>query len=68
MFAPAGTPPAVVDKLNAEINASLQSPAMRASMRKLGFEANIGSPEEFAVFIAEELPRWAEIMKSVGAQ
>jgi tripartite-type tricarboxylate transporter receptor subunit TctC len=68
MFAPAGTPPVVVDQLNAEINASLQSPEMRASMRKLGFEANIGSPQEFAAFIAEELPRWAEIVKSAGAQ
>jgi tripartite-type tricarboxylate transporter receptor subunit TctC len=68
MFAPAGTPPAVVDKLNAAINASLQSPEMKASMGKLGFEARIGSPQEFAAFIAEELPRWAEIVKSSGAQ
>jgi tripartite-type tricarboxylate transporter receptor subunit TctC len=68
MLAPAGTPPAVVDKLNAAINASLRSPEMKASMSKLGFEAKIGSPQEFAAFIAEELPRWAEIVKSVGGQ
>jgi tripartite-type tricarboxylate transporter receptor subunit TctC len=68
MFAPAGTPPAVVDKLNAAVNASLQSSEMKASMGKLGFEARIGSPQEFAAFIAEELPRWAEIVKSSGTQ
>jgi tripartite-type tricarboxylate transporter receptor subunit TctC len=67
MLAPAGTPPAVVDTLNAAINASLQSPDMKASMAKLGFEAKIGSPREFAAFIAEELPRWADIVKSSGA-
>jgi tripartite-type tricarboxylate transporter receptor subunit TctC len=67
MLAPAGTPPAVVEMLNAAINASLQSPDMKASMAKLGFEAKIGSSREFAAFIAEELPRWADIVKSSGA-
>jgi tripartite-type tricarboxylate transporter receptor subunit TctC len=50
------------------INSSLQSPEMKASMSKLGFEARIGSPQDFAAFIADELPRWAEIVKSSGAQ
>jgi len=68
ILAPASTPPAVVDKLNAAINASLRSPEMKASMSKLGFETTIGSPQDFAAFIAEELPRWAEIVKSVGGQ
>ena len=68
MLAPAGTPPAVVEKLNAAINASLQSPEMKASMSKLGFEAKIGSPQDFSAFIAEELPRWAKIVKSSGTQ
>jgi tripartite-type tricarboxylate transporter receptor subunit TctC len=36
-------------------------------MAKLGFEAKIGSSREFAAFIAEELPRWADIVKSSGA-
>ncbi len=68
MLAPAGTPADVVDKLNAAINDSLRSPEMKASMGKLGFEAKIGSPREFAAFIAEELPRWAKIVKSSGVK
>ena len=68
MLAPAGTPPAVVDKLNAAINASLQSPEMKASMAKLGIEATTGSPQDFAAFIADEAPRWAALVKASGAK
>ena len=65
MLAPAGTPADIVNKLNAAINESLRSPEMKASMTKLGFEAKIGSPQDFAAFIAEELPRWAHIVKCI---
>ena len=68
MLAPAGTPPEIVGKLNAAINESLQSPEMKASMTKLGFDAKIGSPQDFADFIAEEIPRWTEIVKSSGVK
>ncbi len=67
LLAPAGTPADVIDKLNAAVNEGLRSPEMKASMAKLGFEAKIGTPQEFAAFIAEELPRWTEIAKSSGA-
>lgn len=66
MLAPAGTPPDIVEKLNATINAALRSDDMRASMRKLNFEAKIGSPQDFAAFIKQEIPRWAAIVKSTG--
>jgi tripartite-type tricarboxylate transporter receptor subunit TctC len=39
---------------------------MKESMAKLGFEAKIGTPQDFAAFIAEEIPRWAEIVKATG--
>jgi len=35
---------------------------MKQAMAKLGFDAKIGSPQDFAAFIAEEIPRWAEIV------
>ena len=61
-----GTPPGIVGKLNAAINETLRSPEMKDSMAKLGFDAKIGSPQDFATFIAEEIPRWAEIVKATG--
>ena len=45
-------------KLNAAINDTLRSPEMKESMAKLGFDPKIGSPQDFAKFIAEETPRW----------
>jgi tripartite-type tricarboxylate transporter receptor subunit TctC len=68
VFAPAGTPPDIVRKLNAAINDILRSPDMRASMSKLTFEAKISSPQEFAAFVAEELPRWAKIAQESGVK
>ena len=68
ILAPAGTPADIVSKLNAVINEGLKTPEMTATMTKLGFQAKIGSPQDFAAFIAEELPRWAEIVKSSGVK
>jgi len=68
MLAPAGTSPEIVGKLNSAINETLRSPEVKESMKKLGFEAKIGSPQDFSKFIADEMPRWAEIVKSSGAK
>jgi len=66
VIAPAGTPAEIVGKLNAAINQTLGSPEMKESMGKLGFDAKIGTPQDFATFIAEEIPRWAKIVKATG--
>jgi tripartite-type tricarboxylate transporter receptor subunit TctC len=68
MLAPAGTPPEIVNKLNAAINETLRSTEMTESMKKLGFDAKIGSPQDFANFMAEEFPRWDEIVKKTGVK
>ena len=68
MWAPAGTPADVVDKLNAAINAALQSPEMIASMKKLGFELRIGSARDFAAFVAAEIPHWTAVVKASGVK
>ena len=68
MWAPAGTPADIVEKLNAAVNEALQSPELIASLKKLGFETRIGSPRDFAVFITAEIPRWAAVVKASGVK
>jgi tripartite-type tricarboxylate transporter receptor subunit TctC len=66
LVAPAGTPVAVIRKLNAAVNEGLATPDLRASLGKLGIEPKTGSPEEFAAIIADDAPRWAEIVRLTG--
>src|SRR5436309_302180 len=68
VWAPAGVPADIVETLNAAINAALQSPEMIASMKQLGFESRIGSPQDFAAFVAAEIPRWTAVVKASGVQ
>jgi tripartite-type tricarboxylate transporter receptor subunit TctC len=65
---PAATPVDVVTRINAEVNECLKSAELRASMVKVGFEPTGGSPQDFAVLIAEQLRHWAPIVKSTGFQ
>jgi tripartite-type tricarboxylate transporter receptor subunit TctC len=66
MWAPARTPADIVEKLNAAINEALQSSEMVASMNKLGFDSRIGSSQDFADFVAAEIPRWTAVVKTSG--
>src|SRR2546430_13845584 len=66
MWAPAGVPADVVEKLNAAVNETLQSSEMIASMKKLGFETRIASSQDFAAFVAAEVPRWTAVVKASG--
>jgi tripartite-type tricarboxylate transporter receptor subunit TctC len=68
VLAPAGTPAAVVDKLNATINDGLQSPEISALFAKFSAQVKIGSPQDFAEFIAIEAPKWAALVKASGAK
>jgi tripartite-type tricarboxylate transporter receptor subunit TctC len=66
VVAPAGTPAAIVNRLNAAINASLQSPEVASALVRLGVDAKIFSPEEFAAFLARERDKWAAVIKAAG--
>jgi tripartite-type tricarboxylate transporter receptor subunit TctC len=66
--APAGTPPDIVVKLNAAINAGLSSADSKATLAKFSAIADIGSPADFGAFLARELPRWAALVKLAGAK
>jgi tripartite-type tricarboxylate transporter receptor subunit TctC len=68
LWAPAGTPAAIVDTLNASANRTMGSPEMRASMQPLGVAPSIGSPKDFADFIAAEAPKWQRIVEASGVQ
>ena len=61
VVAPAATPAAVINKLNATINDILRKPEIQADIAKLGGTVNIGSPQEFATFISREATRWREV-------
>ena len=68
ILAPAGTPPAIVAKLNGEINEAMKSPELAAAMAKLGFEPMFWTPEQYGAFLAEEAKRWPAIVKASGVQ
>ena len=62
----AGTPKAVVDRLNAEINAVLKMPDVVQKMNAAGFELIGGTPEAFGALIRAESDKWAPVIKSAG--
>jgi tripartite-type tricarboxylate transporter receptor subunit TctC len=66
IVAPAGTPAAIVDKLNATINAEMTSNEMQTTLKRLGAEAGSGTAAEFAAFIAEERKRWSAVAKAAN--
>jgi tripartite-type tricarboxylate transporter receptor subunit TctC len=64
VLAPARTPAAVIDKLNAAINDGLKSPEIQAQLAKLGTEPRIRSRQDLAKFVAEEAQQWAKMVSS----
>jgi len=66
--APAGTPDAVVARLNAEVNAVLQLPEIKEKFASLGLDANPGSPQQAAAFVEEEIARWTTVVKAANIQ
>ena len=68
LWAPAGTPEAIVKQLNEAVNASLSSPEAKAALDKLGLEPVLQTPEEFGQFVRNEIPRWADIVKVSGVK
>jgi len=67
LFAPAGTPAEVVNKLNAEVNKLLAKPGVQAAIQAQGAEYQAMTPQQFAAQVAAELPRWQKIVKDSGA-
>ena len=64
--APKNTPVEIIDRLSKEINAFLATPAIRAKYADLGLTVHAVSPAEFAKFIADDIEKWAKIVKLAG--
>jgi tripartite-type tricarboxylate transporter receptor subunit TctC len=66
IVAPRGTPPAIVDRLNKQVNAALDDASMKKRLADLGCDIFAGSPADFAKFIENETRKWAEVIKFTG--
>jgi tripartite-type tricarboxylate transporter receptor subunit TctC len=66
MLAPAGTPEAVILKLNAALNAALADPATRSKLQAVGVEVTAGPPQMFMELIIAEIARWRPIIQQAG--
>ena len=68
VFAPAGTPEAIVTRLYNELAAHFKSPDVAKRLAALGAEAAIKSPVELAGFVREDIKKWAAVVKASGAR
>ena len=68
VFVQAGTPPAIITKLNSEITGILQLPDVRPLLLSLGFEIVGDTPEQFAATIKADLVKWSKVIKEIGAR
>jgi tripartite-type tricarboxylate transporter receptor subunit TctC len=68
IYAPAGTPRDIVDKLNREVNAILSSPETRKYFAEQGAEAGGGTPQQLMDLTRAETAKWAKVVKDSGAK
>ena len=68
LFLPAGAPPALVERINAQINRAMELPDSREKFTGLGMESTRNSSAEFGKFLSAEVTKWAAVVKSTGAK
>lgn len=66
LFAPAKTPPAILDKLNADFNSAMNDPGVRRRLLDAGAEADPGTQEQMRQRLHAELVKWAKVIKTAG--
>jgi len=66
ILAPIATPPAIVMRLNTELNAVLNDPVVREKLRLMGIDATPGSADQFSAEIKRDLARYGQVVKSAG--
>jgi tripartite-type tricarboxylate transporter receptor subunit TctC len=65
---PSATPRSTVQRVSADINKALQSPALVERMEQMGMEPYGSTPEQFDAFIRAEIVKWAKVVKASGAK
>jgi len=68
LFAPAGTPKEIVDRLNAEVQKIIANPEAKSRIAVTGFDAFSGPPETLASFVQTELVNWGKLIKDAGIE
>ena len=68
MFAPRGTPRAVIDRLNRETVAAIKSPQVAERLMGLGYEAAASTPEQLAAHVKVELVRYGKLIRRSGSR
>jgi len=66
LFLPAGTPPAILNKLHAEVAKALALPDVKERLASMGFEGVGDSPAHFAAFVQAEMAKWAKVVKDAN--
>ena len=68
MLAPAGTPAAIVNRLNEALRQAMQDPEVAKRLTEQGGFLRPGSPEDFATFIADEVKAWGDIVRAAKVE
>ncbi|MCR2581730.1 tripartite tricarboxylate transporter substrate-binding protein, partial [Salmonella enterica] len=68
LVAPAGTPPAIVDKIQRDVAAALQQAPVREQLQAQGATPSGNTPAQFTQFMARETVKWAAVVKQSGAK
>jgi len=66
LFAPAGTPAPIVDKLNGGMNAVLRQPEIVERLKQLNVESRENTPEEFRAFVGAEMEKWSGVVREAN--
>ena len=68
LLAPAGTPDAIVQRMNAEVNRALAGPVVTEAFHKGGIASLSGTPERFAAFIQSEISKYGDVIRKANIQ
>jgi tripartite-type tricarboxylate transporter receptor subunit TctC len=68
LFAPTGTPPEIIARLNEEVRKVIADPDSKAKIAVTGFDAFSGPPETLAAFVQSELVTWGKLIKDAGIE